>query len=327
MHPNFQASLFQQIIDDHKVRYPFLSQFHYGTSPGLNCFDFFIHSRLFKEELFLSSFPQLDYTFYSSGTTGKRTQVTFNRFDALQQQRNILSIMKSYCPRSRTSAFFYPISEVSSNPASARTAAYKAYSMLAGKSFALPSDPVQFFTELTGILNSQSFSSYIIFGFTAEIFQLFHSIKHQDLSIPDIPCTLIHGGGWKKADQVLSQDELDKLIRSLLPKAQIINYYGMVEQLGSIFPSCEFGFLHTTQSNHIVFRDQNGSQIHEPNKTGLIQVISLIGQSLPNNSILTEDLGFFHSINNCSCGRPGVAFKVSRRLPRSEVRGCSNVYN
>jgi len=60
-------------------------------------------------------------------------------------------------------------------------------------------------------------------------------------------------------------------------------------------------------------------------KTGLLQVLSVLPRSYPGHSLLTEDLGVVHSIDPESCGRKGKAFTVLGRLPRAELRGCSDV--
>ena len=47
--------------------------------------------------------------------------------------------------------------------------------------------------------------------------------------------------------------------------------------------------------------------------------------SYPGQSILTEDIGVIHGIDNCKCGKLGKYFSVLGRVPDSELRGCSDV--
>ena len=58
---------------------------------------------------------------------------------------------------------------------------------------------------------------------------------------------------------------------------------------------------------------------------GLIQTLSLLPVSYPGQSILTEDIGVIHGIDNCKCGKLGKYFSVLGRVPDSELRGCSDV--
>ena len=46
---------------------------------------------------------------------------------------------------------------------------------------------------------------------------------------------IIHGGGWKMEKLKISKDTLNKKLKKNLNIANIINYYGLIEQTGSIF--------------------------------------------------------------------------------------------
>ncbi|HUP03938.1 MAG TPA: hypothetical protein VMU19_08115, partial [Bryobacteraceae bacterium] len=59
-------------------------------------------------------------------------------------------------------------------------------------------------------------------------------------------------------------------------------------------------------------------------QTGVLQVLSVLPLSYPGHSLLTEDLGVAHP-GGGHCGRQGKAFSVTGRLPRAELRGCSDV--
>ena len=101
------------------------------------------------------------------------------------------------------------------------------------------------------------------------------------------------------------------------------DYYGMIEQTGSIFVECEKGYLHCSDYSDVITRNQ---MTHEPLilTKRLIQVISLLPSSYPGNSILTEDIGMILGEDDCECGRKGKYFTISGRMKQSEVRGCSD---
>ena len=98
----------------------------------------------------------------------------------------------------------------------------------------------------------------------------------------------------------------------------------MIEQTGSIFLECKFGFFHTTIFSDIFIRDKNLKVLNFNNK-GIIQLVSLIPTSYPGHNILTEDIGIIHGEDDCLCGQKGKYFKVIGRVKDTEVRGCSDV--
>ena len=104
----------------------------------------------------------------------------------------------------------------------------------------------------------------------------------------------------------------------------------MVEQTGSIFMGCNKGYLHTNQFNDIIIRDPDNLSILENGQIGVIQSLSTLATAYPGFSILTEDLGTIYGNgeenSKCKCGQDGKYFRVIGRLPRSELRGCSNTY-
>ena len=168
----------------------------------------------------------------------------------------------------------------------------------------------------------------LFFGFTSLIWRNFLKELENKKSCFDLSnSTLIHGGGWKKLiNENISNVDFKKKITKYLQIKDIINYYGMVEQTGSIFLECKKGFFHTSVYNDILIRDKNNLSVCKPNKLGIIQVFSSIPKSYPGHSILTEDEGILYGIDNCKCGLKGKYFKIIGRLENSVLRGCSDVY-
>ena len=113
-------------------------------------------------------------------------------------------------------------------------------------------------------------------------------------------------------------------IKSLLGLKQVYNYYGMIEQTGSVFLECEKGYFHCSIFSDIFIRNSK-LELSKIKETGLIQTLSLLPLSYPGHNILTEDLGIIHGIDNCTCGKKGKYFTVLNRVPNAELRGCSDV--
>ena len=104
----------------------------------------------------------------------------------------------------------------------------------------------------------------------------------------------------------------------------VVNYYGLVEQTGSIFFECKYGYFVNTIFSDVIIRDKN-FKVLPSGKKGLIQLISILPSSYPGHNILTEDIGEIIGENNCRCGRKGKYFKIHGRAKGSELRGCSNL--
>jgi hypothetical protein len=106
---------------------------------------------------------------------------------------------------------------------------------------------------------------------------------------------------------------------------RIYNFYGMVEQVGSVFLEGEDGLFYPPNFGDVIVRDPITLEELPTGETGILQVLSVLPLSYPGHSLLTEDLGRIESIDRDSCGRAGKAFSVLGRLPQAEMRGCSDV--
>jgi phenylacetate-coenzyme A ligase PaaK-like adenylate-forming protein len=166
---------------------------------------------------------------------------------------------------------------------------------------------------------------FLIFGFTFVVWQNFLlRLAGQKLDFSN--GILVHTGGWKKLqEQAVSQEEFRQRFLQEIGLARIFNFYGMVEQVGSVFLEGEDGYLYPPNFGDVIVRDPVTLQELPPGEVGILQVLSLLPLSYPGHSLLTEDLGRIHSIDGSSCGRHGKAFSVLGRLPRAEMRGCSDV--
>lgn len=165
----------------------------------------------------------------------------------------------------------------------------------------------------------------LIFGFTFMVWQnLIEPLSKMGLKLPN--ANLIHSGGWKKLQELAVSNEIFKTtLNDKLEIKHVYNFYGMVEQVGSVNLECEEGHLHTPIFSDIIIRDPRTLEPLPHGQTGLIQTISLLPKSYPGHSILTEDLGTILGEDQCPCGRKGKYFKVEGRVPKAELRGCSDV--
>ena len=179
------------------------------------------------------------------------------------------------------------------------------------------------YKSLNNFIEKFGKEKFLIFGFTSFIYEyLIKKIQTKSLDLSN--AVLFHGGGWKKLEnQKITNTSFKSKLNSNLNIKNIHNYYGMVEQTGSIFTECKSGYFHTTIFSDIFIRDKN-FEIQKFNKRGLIQLISLIPTSYPGHNILTEDIGEIIGEDNCECGIGGKYFLVHGRAKEAEIRGCSD---
>ena len=105
--------------------------------------------------------------------------------------------------------------------------------------------------------------------------------------------------------------------------SKVHNYYGMVEQTGSIFTECKSGYFHTTIFSDIFIIDKN-FEIQKFNKKGLIQLISLIPTSYPGHNILTEDIGEIIGEDNINDLDPETVYFLNRILNDLNLKKIRN---
>lgn len=135
----------------------------------------------------------------------------------------------------------------------------------------------------------------------------------------------VHSGGWKKLEaSSVDRETFDAaLLAGCAPGSTVLDYYGLVEQLGIVYPLCEHGARHVPRWAAVLVRD-SWTLEPLPAAPGQIQLLNAITWGTPSHSVLTEDLGRLLP-GPCPCGRAGPRFELLGRVPKAELRGCSNV--
>jgi phenylacetate-coenzyme A ligase PaaK-like adenylate-forming protein len=177
---------------------------------------------------------------------------------------------------------------------------------------------------LRHFLQKHSGAPLLLFGFTFMVWQfLYEAVPQADLS----NATLIHSGGWKKlAEKSVDNATFKKRLHDKFGISRIFNFYGMVEQVGSVFLECEQGYLHTPNFAEVIIPNPYDFSVCSPKQEGIIQVLSILPGSYPGFSLLTEDRGIICGEDNCTCGRKGTYFSILGRMKKAELRGCSDTF-
>lgn len=292
----------------------------------------FLPVRLFKT-LELASVPksQIVKTLTSSGTTGQAvSRIYLDRETSMRQTRVLAAIMASFLGKKRLPMVIIDSPDLMKDRTrfNARAAGILGFSVFGrNHHYCLNGELALDAEGLDQFLEQHQETPILAFGFTFVIWkELYQQAKQAGRQFKFSPgSTLIHGGGWKRLlDQQVDNDTFKRGLLEQLGIDRVFNYYGMVEQVGSIFMECEHGHLHAPVFADVIIRDPITLAPLPVNQPGVVQVLSALPTSYPGHSLLTEDMGILHGEDDCACGRRGRHFTVTGRLPQVEMRGCSD---
>ena len=268
----------------------------------------------------------------SSGTTGQQVSKIFlDRQTANNQQIVLTKIVSDFTGKSRMPMIILDCPSVLKNRSnfSARGAGILGFSLFGTKKvYAFTDDMKLNLSELKAFIKKYEGQTIFLFGFTYMIWQYFYKkLKESGEYLPLENGVLIHGGGWKKLiNEAVSKEEFKTGLKGVCGITSVHDYYGMVEQTGCIYMECEYGHLHASVFSDILIRNMKDFSLCSPGETGAIQVLSVLPESYPGHSILTEDMGCILGEDDCPCGRKGKYFEIYGRMKNAEIRGCSDTF-
>jgi len=170
----------------------------------------------------------------------------------------------------------------------------------------------------------------LLFGFTFIVWTHFVlEMEQRGAAFAASGATLLHSGGWKKlAAQAVSKEAFNSRTAAVLgcsPQA-ILDFYGMVEQVGTVFVDCPAGNKHAPAFAGVIVRAPYTLHPVAIGEEGLIEVLSVLPTSYPGQAVITEDLATLIGCDDCPCGRKGSYFRFTKRVERAELRGCGDTF-
>lgn len=316
---------YKNIIDFYNIKPPFV----FSKMEEIP----FLPIRMLKEfELLSVERDQIVKVLTSSGTSGQKTSRIFlDAYTAKLQQKVLLKIVGDLIGPKRLPMIIVDSSEVLKNKEhlSARGAGILGFSLFASeKIYALDKEMKIDVDLVLNFIEKNKNQPILLFGFTYIVWLHFYQ---ELLKLPqkiDLSgATLIHGGGWKK---LINSSVTPKAFKAALFEScgmrRVYDYYGMAEQTGSIYTECDQGHLHTSIFSDVIIRNPIDFSVCNNNQEGLVQVLSIIPNSYPGHSLLTEDMGVLLGEDDCLCGKKGKYFKILGRMQNAEIRGCSDTY-
>ncbi len=279
----------------------------------------------------------------SSSTTEQRpSRILIDKTTAFRQSRALTSILKEHIGGRRRPLLVLDVPEAVEDRGglSARGAAIRGIATFASKTvFGMKSPGTG--TSVAGGMQAdwdgiaQFFEAYrdgpvLLFGFTFMVWASFVlEAERLGLQFHVSKAILLHSGGWKKLSaQAVSKDEFGQRASRVLGcgQSQVLDFYGMVEQVGTVFVDCEAGHKHAPAFGDVLLRQPGTLAAVAPGETGIIEVVSVLPTSYPGQALITEDQGLLVGVDDCPCGRKGRYFRFTRRIEQAEVRGCGDTY-
>ena len=287
----------------------------------------FVHVAVFKR-LLLRTNNAGGRVLRSSGTSGAATsRIAVDEESAALQSRSSIAILSDFVGGERA-----PLLVVDNSGAlrqrgeiSARVAAALSLRPLATDiSFLLESSGAMKWNE---VAEAAARSDHLrVYGFTSALWQSWRDVPDDVAALlRDARIDFVHSGGWKKLEAAsVTRDELDaQLLRDSGPESRVVDYYGLVEQNGVVYPLCSGGYRHVPVWAGALVRDPH--TLHPlRGEPGMLQLMNVLARGAPYHSVLTEDLGRLVD-GACSCGRAAPRFELLGRIPKAETRGCANV--
>ena len=280
----------------------------------------------------LKSVPDSDIikTVYSSATTSNSPSTIFlDQTTSKRQTKALVSIMKDFLENKKKFLIIDQKSDLdNTTEVKSRESAIRGFfPFMESMNFGLDSKlklDISLFEELKD-------REICIMGFTWLLYttiienekndtirQFFKNMKNTKI---------IHIGGWKKlSDNEVSKEEFNQKISEFFncEKENIIDIYGMTEQLGTIYPDCAAGNKHVSVFSEIFIRNIETLEIEDEGKSGFIQLVSPIPHSYPGVSLLSDDIGRILGVDNCPCGRKGKYFRFEKRTEQADIKGCGD---
>jgi hypothetical protein len=272
----------------------------------------------------------------SATTTGIPSKIYLDKKTSVRQTQGLISTLQSFLGGSRRPMLI--IDSADSNKRgdtiTARGAAIRGVSTFGNKIiYVMDKENGELKINMDRLLEFERMykeQEILVYGFTYILWSKFLKVLKQEGVKLDMPkLKLLHSGGWKK---LISEKVEKKVFSETVAKifntnpSNVIDFYGMVEQVGVVFVDCEYGHKHVPNFAEVIIRDIQTLEEVKVGESGLIEVMSVLGSSYPSQAILTEDIGQLIGVDDCPCGRCGKYFRFKSRVDKAEIRGCGDTF-
>lgn len=298
----------------------------------------YIPADFFKQHEVMSiSKEQLFLHLTSSGTTGQKSQIFFDKWSLQSAQQMVDFIYQHYGWVSQDKANYLLYSYQTEADSKLGTA----YTDNFLTKYA-PVNQVEYALKWNG-KNGHDFDLYgciralekfaaeglpvRIFGFPS--FFYFTIQRMKDLKMPPLKLSkdslVFLGGGWKGfADQAIDKNKFYQMVEEQLgiPNERLRDGFGSVEHCIP-YVECKNHHFHVPVYSKVLIRDLFSLKPKGYDQEGFLQFISPYITSVPANSVLMGDLAVLHSADKCSCGLGTDWFEILGRAGVTKNKSCA----
>jgi len=293
----------------------------------------------FKANPPLSLVPagEITRTLTSSSTSGQvPSRVVLNAATARRMTRSVVAIIRDFIGPARRPYLVIDTPENISpqGELGARGAAIQGLSSFATELFCCLSrnqagEPELDLAALRAFSTKWKDQEVLVYGFTYIVWtHLVQPLLRQGITLKMPRVHVLHSGGWKRLEQqAVTKNVFVRDVAAVFGCSldRVIDYYGMVENVGVVYPDCPSGNKHVPVFADVIVRDPLTLAPVQAGQEGLVQVCSVLPTSFPGFLLLTDDMAELIDYDGCSCGRRGTHFRFARRVPKAEIRGCGNL--
>jgi hypothetical protein len=275
---------------------------------------------------------------HSSATTGQQpSRIVVDKTTAFRQARALVSILKEHVGGRRRPLLVLDAAEsvAAGDSLSARGATIRGIGNFAsetvfGMKQAAAGELEPDWDAIEAFCARHRDDAVLLFGFTYIVWSGFVlEAERRGLHFQVPQAVLLHSGGWKKltADAV-TKEEFTRRVGAVLgaDPRQVLDFYGMVEQVGTVLVDCPAGHKHAPAFADVLVRRSCTLAPAGLGELGILEVLSALPTSYPGHALLTEDQGVMLGVDDCPCGRRGSYFRFVRRIEEAEVRGCGDTF-
>ena len=280
---------------------------------------------------------EITRTLASSATTGQvPSRVVLDAATARRMTKGVITILRDFIGPARRPYLVIdtPSTLVGGGELGARGAAIQGFRSFATEIVCCLSEgpPGNLELETEKVLQYAARwkdTEVLVYGFTYILWNHFvQPLKSKGITLAMPNVRILHSGGWKRLEQqAVTKDAFTQGVASAFgcSNDRVMDFYGMVENVGVVYPDCQQGNKHTPAFGEVIVRDPLTLEPVESGQRGLVQVCSVLPTSFPGFLVLTEDIAKLISQDGCACGRRGTSFRFVGRAPKAETRGCGNV--
>jgi len=292
--------------------------------------------------LSLVGIDEIKRTLTSSATTSQLpSQVVLDSKTARRTTKGIVAIVRDFIGPSRRPYLVVDTPDfMGGSTLGARGAAIQGLQPFASETtyclnvdahgeLVLDRDKLKEFAENFAKSKDEQDAEVLVYGFTFVLWtNLVRPLLEENICLNLRKAWILHSGGWKRLqDQAVEKLQFNEQLAQVFGCSvdRVIDFYGMVEAVGVIYPDCCEGNKHAPAFSDVIVRNPLTLEPVAAGERGIVQVCNALPASFPGNLLLTDDIAQVIAYDGCPCGRRGISFRFAGRIPEAELRGCGNI--